>query len=65
MDVTNLNLFFKRLSEDGAMRDAFVAFAATYDVDLSELADADLDEVAGGGGTIIVIDPSLRGGRTP
>ena len=58
MNTDNLNLFFKKVSEDSAMRDAFVNFAAKFDVDLSELNDAELDDIAGGaGGSIIVTLP--------
>ncbi len=50
MNTENLNLFFKKLSEDNTMRDAFVTFAAKYDVDLSELNEAELGDIAGGAG---------------
>ena len=58
MNTDNLNLFFKKLSEDNTMRDAFIGFAANYDVDLSELNEAELDGIAGGaGGSIVIIRP--------
>jgi hypothetical protein len=59
MSTDALGQFLQKVATDAALRTEFTTFAAKHGFDLSELAEDDLDDIAGGRDVIVIVDPSI------